>query len=380
MMFFNSSKKFGELEQKISEMEAALAEKDRLLAEQSARIERLAGESVLLVEKNREVSELLRNLETFAQSLNELQASLAKNAEKMQAERIVAIEAQTASMTTCQAVERMSGNFKTMEETSKATAETVGVLDANAQQIGGILQLISGIAEQTNLLALNAAIEAARAGEMGRGFAVVADEVRKLAEHTSTAVKDVSTLVKEIRHSGGTSHQQMLDLAAQALDFSRNGQDVASTVTDLQALSNRLEKSVAISSLRGFCELAKLDHVVFKFRVYRVLFGLSNEQPEQFANHTACRLGKWYYHGQGKESFSSLPSYSAIEEPHRQFHQFAVDAMHFHHGNSTKAMLANVTAMEEASMRVIKCLDNIANHSEQIAVTKQNKGGAIDLF
>mgnify|MGYP003632755535 FL=1 len=68
-------------------------------------------------------------------------------------------------------------------------------LEAQARQIGSIVNTIRTVAEQTNLLALNAAIEAARAGEMGRGFAVVADEVRQLAAKTSRSLEEISTVV-----------------------------------------------------------------------------------------------------------------------------------------------------------------------------------------
>ena len=84
-------------------------------------------------------------------------------------------------------------------EQGREVRSGVETLDATAQKIGEIVDLIRAIAAQTNLLALNATIEAARAGDAGRGFAIVAQEVKALAVETSKATEEIAQSVGAIQ-------------------------------------------------------------------------------------------------------------------------------------------------------------------------------------
>ena len=106
--------------------------------------------------------------------------------------RGVAVEGASAA---AKATEAMQG----VRDSSESVSEAINALAAKSEQIGGIVETITGIAGQTNLLALNAAIEAARAGEQGRGFAVVAEEVRKLAEESQKAAASIAELIEQIQ-------------------------------------------------------------------------------------------------------------------------------------------------------------------------------------
>lgn len=103
------------------------------------------------------------------------------------------------------ACNQMNHIDKTVGDSSIAVMK----LGERSQEIGQIINTISGIANQTNLLALNAAIEAARAGEQGKGFAVVAEEVRKLAEQSEQSAKQIATLIGEILAETSTAVNAM---------------------------------------------------------------------------------------------------------------------------------------------------------------------------
>jgi methyl-accepting chemotaxis protein len=96
-------------------------------------------------------------------------------------------------------ISSMTSMMGEIERMVIGTMEAVKALGANSERIGDIVVAIGDIADQTNLLALNAAIEAARAGDQGRGFAVVADEVRNLAERTTTATREVQSIIASLQ-------------------------------------------------------------------------------------------------------------------------------------------------------------------------------------
>ncbi len=107
------------------------------------------------------------------------------------------------------------------ERTMRDVIQRMGEINASATTISEIIGVIDGIAFQTNILALNAAVEAARAGEHGRGFAVVASEVRGLAQRSSTAAREIKTLIEDSTHKveagsrlvddAGRTMQEILD-------------------------------------------------------------------------------------------------------------------------------------------------------------------------
>jgi hypothetical protein len=360
-MFWGTSKKSRALE---AELAAANAREQSLASDVAALKVSLQSQQQITAEKESECETLkavLVNLALFSDTLAGSQASLGLMANALREEKIQAVEAAEVAISSGQTTNDISSNLHRLAENSNHTAREVDGVARTAEEIGSIVKLIHEIADQTNLLALNAAIEAARAGESGRGFAVVADEVRKLAERTSKATKDIETLVSGVRDNSNTAKKSMETLARSADDFSQRGVKATEDMQKLMALSQRMEQIIAGSALKSFVEVAKVDHLVFKFQIYLGLFGLADAQPHSVATHTACRLGKWYYEGEGKDCFHNLPGYREIETPHVEVHKMGVLALEAKLQGDMPAMLKHVKAMEHASVGVIDNLQRMAD-------------------
>jgi methyl-accepting chemotaxis protein len=114
-------------------------------------------------------------------------------------------------------IQQTIGGMDSIRTRVTASGDQVDAMGQHARKISEFLETIENIAGQTNLIALNAAIEAARAGEAGRGFSVVAQEVRRLADLSTTATREIRTIINAIQQTLDTTQTSMA-LAMQEVD------------------------------------------------------------------------------------------------------------------------------------------------------------------
>ena len=139
-------------------------------------------------------------LEETAASMDELTSNVARNAESTK-------EASALANTAADLATR-SGNVV------RGVVSTMNDISDSSSKMTDIIGTIDGIAFQTNLLALNAGVVAARAGEQGRGFAVVAGEVRALAQRSSSAAREIRSLIDDSLTKVQSGNEQVTQAGA----------------------------------------------------------------------------------------------------------------------------------------------------------------------
>jgi len=105
--------------------------------------------------------------------------------------------------------------------------------------------------------------------------------------------------------------------------------------------------------------LAKLDHILWKVNTY--LSTVTHKEQFEFVSDHNCRLGKWYYEGDGKEFFKTTKSYKDLEAPHAVVHNGThkvFDLITQEYSSYNKIMEA-FKEMEQGSDQVFNVLDRI---------------------
>ncbi|MFG1478850.1 methyl-accepting chemotaxis protein [Xanthobacter sp. V4C-4] len=298
------------------------------------------------------------------------------------------------------------------DDTRQRARELVGAFD----QIADVLRVIDTISKQTNLLALNATIEAARAGEAGKGFAIVAQEVKALANQTGGAAEEIGRRVEGMRlvisrmgdtlarseEAVGASAQAIEQVSAavgaidgavttvaermeviasvlaqqkiaseeigarvtQSADLSTENQHLLMRIaTSLQNGNDRFTSTARewfdAKSPEALCEMAKIDHVLFKKRVVDVLMNRTTWESKAVPDHHHCRLGQWYDSIDTPE-VRAIPAFTALTEPHRRVHAAAHQVLKLSEENRRDEAMDALVTLDKESREVLRILDELA--------------------
>lgn len=196
----------------------------------------------------------------------------------------------------------------------KEAVSAMSEIEKSSDQISQIIGVIDDIAFQTNLLALNAGVEAARAGDAGRGFAVVASEVGALAQRSSTAAKEIKTLI-------GTSSQHVERGVDRVKQAGAALQQIARRVTHISTLTTDISTGASEQSI-GLNEInvgvTQLDQATQKNAAMAEEANAASQLMANGAEELALLVARFKLPNQ--EFAPSRPSFatSALDKPAAQ--------------------------------------------------------------
>ena len=239
-----------------------------------------------------------------------------------------------------------------LNEESTSSNTNIKKLLVKSEEIDKILGIVKEISDQTNLLALNASIEAARAGDIGKGFAVVADEVRALSEKTYQALQEINNILKtmkaEISEVGISSKK-----INQSIDFiNKEIKNLLEVLKNTDKDINNTFNKILKTADSFFINLAKIDHIIWKINTYLSI--AQKSAAMEYVDSYHCRLGKWYYQGEGREFFKNKSSFPLIKEPHEAVHK------------NTQKILSILESKKEDIESILNLLETMESSSHKL--------------
>ena len=136
--------------------------------------------------------------------------------------------------------ELLESNKEVQELIQEIEAQTAKT-NESVVQIKEATEIIASIASQTNLLSLNASIEAARAGESGKGFAVVATEIQQLASKSNESSQNISDILQQLTENSDRAVETMGKVTT---TIEAQTEHIKETETMTEAVMKRILESI----------------------------------------------------------------------------------------------------------------------------------------
>lgn len=400
-MLFSGHKKTREMEEEsklyhkaieekdatIARLEAKLREKEETIAKLEAEAAASAASRKKVEAKLHEGEHALREIEEKFRALFELYGFENLNIR----DSILDIQGNLASATTrakesLETSANVEKDFSTAFENitsivallnelltrSHSVANVIRNLSSKAKDIEKSVLMINEVVMQIKILSLNASVEAVSAGEAGKGFAVVANEVKNLANKTSSVATQIQNITSGIQSEIQKTTQEFQEIDSSISVIHQHTNLFDNEIHSLHKSTRHFLGELDLLGDNVFMSLAKIDHVLWKANSYLSVY--EHKPAFKFVDHHNCRLGKWYFQGNGQKYFSHTPSYAKLDEPHAGVHNGTLKVFENleHETLDFKAINDAFHIIEKNSRGIFKVLDDILTEA-------QTKGNASNV-
>lgn len=199
------------------------------------------------------------------------------------------------------------------------------------------------------------------ASQQAPGLAVITDNAHRLAINMHQLSHQLNGLMEQVNGQVRELSQAMVKKRQADEQIAFSAQIANQALHQLADQTQHMHKVIHHSATAAFLHSAKLDHAVWKCRLYKQLLAADTDTVPD--DHHQCRLGHWHQRGEGFRRYARAHAYRALSAPHRRMHESGAEALKLAQLGDCNGQLTALGTMEEASQQLAVQLDNLIEHA-----------------